>query len=156
MARHVLLNCGIPIDRPALAVNRLCGSGFQSVVNGAQDILLGTAKVSLTGGVDNMSQSPFVVRNMRFGSTLGAKYDFEDSLWLGLTDSYCNLPMAVTAENLAVKYNLSRKEVDEFALRSQLNWKKANDDGVFKSEITPVTIKKKGKEIDFIVDEHPR
>lgn len=76
------LHCGIPIDRPALGVNRLCGSGFQSIVNGAQDILLGAAKISLTGGVDNMSMAPFIVRNIRFGTGLGTPYPFEDSLWV--------------------------------------------------------------------------
>lgn len=70
------------MDRPALGVNRLCGSGFQSIINGAQDILLGAAKMSLTGGVDSMSQAPFVVRNIRFGTTLGAPHAFEDSLWV--------------------------------------------------------------------------
>lgn len=82
LPRHVALHCGIPIDRPALGVNRLCGSGFQSIVNGAQDILLGAAKISLTGGVDNMSMAPFIVRNIRFGTGLGTPYAFEDSLWV--------------------------------------------------------------------------
>lgn len=76
--------CGVPIDRPALGVNRLCGSGFQSIVNGAQDILLGAAKISLTGGVDNMSLSPFIVRNVRFGTGLGVPNAFEDSLWVNI------------------------------------------------------------------------
>lgn len=76
--------CGIPIDRPALGVNRLCGSGFQSIVNGAQDIILGAAKIALTGGVDNMSASPFIVRNVRFGSPLGVPNSFEDSLWVNI------------------------------------------------------------------------
>lgn len=82
LPRHVLLHTGIPIDRPALGVNRLCGSGFQSIVNGALDIIMGTARISLTGGVDNMSQSPFIVRNVRFGTALGTNYAFEDSLWV--------------------------------------------------------------------------
>lgn len=82
LPRHVLLNCGIPIEKPALGVNRLCGSGFQAIVNGAQDIILGAAKISLTGGVDSMSLAPFVARNVRFGTTLGANYAFEDSLWV--------------------------------------------------------------------------
>lgn len=81
----MLLNCGIPIDRPALGVNRLCGSGFQAIVNGAQDILVGASKIVLTGGVDNMSQVPFTVRNVRFGATLGANYAFEDSLWVKIS-----------------------------------------------------------------------
>lgn len=82
MPRHVSLHCGVPIDRPALGVNRLCGSGFQSIVNGAQDIMLGAAKISLTGGVDNMSMSPFIVRNIRFGAGFGIPHAFEDSLWV--------------------------------------------------------------------------
>lgn len=84
LPRHVLLHTGIPIDKPALGVNRLCGSGFQAVVNAAQDIILGASRVSLAGGVDNMSQSPFVVRNVRFGTTFGANYSFEDSLWVNI------------------------------------------------------------------------
>lgn len=156
LPRHVSLHCGIPIDRPALGVNRLCGSGFQSIVNGAQDILLGAAKVSLTGGVDNMSQTPFTVRGTRFGTPLGVSPALEDSLWTGLSDSFCKLPMALTAENLAEKYKIPREKVDEFAYRSQQLWKKANDAGVFKTEITPVKLKVKGKEVDFAVDEHPR
>lgn len=156
LPRHVSLHCGIPIDRPALGVNRLCGSGFQSIVNGAQDILLGAAKVSLTGGVDNMSQTPYTVRGARFGIPLGTNPALEDALWVGLSDSFCKLPMALTAENLADKYKIPREKVDEFAYRSQQLWKKANDAGVFKSEITPFKLKVKGKEVDFAVDEHPR
>jgi acetyl-CoA acyltransferase 2 len=156
LPRHVQLHCGIPKERPALGVNRLCGSGFQSVVNGAHDILIGAAKVSLTGGVEHMSQAPFIARGMRFGTTLGVNPVFEDALWAGLTDSYCKLPMAMTAENLAEQYKISRNEVDAFALKSQQNWKKGHDEGAFKSEITAVKIKVKGKEVDFIVDEHPR
>lgn len=80
--RHTSLLCGIPIERPALGVNRLCGSGFQSIVNGAQDIILGASNIVLTGGVDNMSLSPFIVRNVRFGTSLGVPNAFEDSLWV--------------------------------------------------------------------------
>ncbi|EDW03558.1 3-ketoacyl-CoA thiolase, mitochondrial [Drosophila grimshawi] len=154
--RHVGLNCGVPIEKPALGVNRLCGSGFQSIVNGAQDILVGGAKVALTGGVENMSQTPYIARNMRFGTTLGANYNLEDSLWAGLTDSHCKLPMALTAENLADQYKISRERVDEFALRSQKNWEKGQQEGAFNAEITPIKLKVKGKEVDFVVDEHPR
>lgn len=150
------LKCGIPKERPALGLNRLCGSGFQAVVSGAHDILLGAAKVSLTGGVDNMSQAPYMARGIRFGTTLGVNPQLEDGLWAGLTDSYCKLPMALTAENLGEQYKISRDEVDNFALRSQQNWKKGLDEGAFKNEIAPVKIKVKGKEVDFTVDEHPR
>nr|XP_016945687.1 3-ketoacyl-CoA thiolase, mitochondrial [Drosophila suzukii] len=154
--RHVGLNCGVPIEKPALGINRLCGSGFQSIVNGAQDILVGGAKVALTGGVENMSQSPFIARNVRFGTTLGASYNLEDALWAGLTDTYCKLPMALTAENLAEQYNITRERVDEFALLSQKNWEKGQKEGAFDAEITPIKLKVKGKEVDFVVDEHPR
>ncbi|XP_037959989.1 3-ketoacyl-CoA thiolase, mitochondrial [Teleopsis dalmanni] len=154
--RHVGLNCGVPIEKPALGINRLCGSGFQSIVNGAQDILVGSAKVALTGGVENMSQAPFIARNIRFGTTLGVNYNLEDGLWAGLTDSYCKLPMALTAENLADQYKISRERVDEFSLRSQQNWEKGQKEGAFNAEITPIKLKVKGKEVDFVVDEHPR
>ncbi|XP_073824597.1 yippee interacting protein 2 [Musca autumnalis] len=156
LPRHVGLSCGVPIEKPALGVNRLCGSGFQSIVNGAQDIIMGSAKVALTGGVENMSQAPFIARNIRFGTTLGVNYNLEDALWSGLTDTYCKLPMALTAENLAEQYKISRERVDEFSLRSQKNWEKAQNEGAFNAEITPFKLKVKGKEIDFAVDEHPR
>ncbi|XP_017075922.1 3-ketoacyl-CoA thiolase, mitochondrial [Drosophila eugracilis] len=154
--RHVGLNCGVPIEKPALGINRLCGSGFQSIVNGAQDILVGGAKVALTGGVENMSQSPFIARNVRFGTTLGVNYNLEDALWAGLTDTYCKLPMALTAENLADQYKITRERVDEFSLLSQKNWEKGQKEGAFNAEITPIKLKVKGKEVDFVVDEHPR
>jgi acetyl-CoA acyltransferase 2 len=90
LPRHVSLQCGIPIDRPALGLNRLCGSGFQAVINGAQDILVGAAKVSLTGGVDNMSQTPYCVRNIRFGTALGTNPILEDALWV--RPKFLNIP----------------------------------------------------------------
>jgi len=156
MSRHVSLRCGIPLDRPALTVNRLCGTGFQSVINGAQNILVGDSSIVVTGGVDNMSQAPHAVRNIRFGVGLGAPLQLEDTLWVGLTDTYCKMPMAITAENLAEKYKLTRQEVDEFALRSQQLWKKANDEGRFKEELAPVTVKVKKQDVEVTVDEHPR
>lgn len=156
LPRHVSLNVGVPIDKPALGINRLCGSGFQSVVSGAQDIILGAAKVALTGGVENMSQAPFAVRNVRFGTALGTSYNLEDSLWAGLTDTYCKLPMALTAEKLGEKYDIKRAKVDEFSLLSQTNWEKGQNEGAFKAEIVPYKLKVKGKEVEFQVDEHPR
>ncbi|XP_017875703.1 3-ketoacyl-CoA thiolase, mitochondrial [Ceratina calcarata] len=156
LARHVALKSGVPIEKPAFAVNRLCGSGFQSIVSGAQSIVTGESKIVLTGGAENMSQAPFVVRNIRFGTTLGQKYEFEDSLWLGLLDTYCNLPMGMTAEKLGAKYGLTREQVDEFALRSQQLWKAANDAGRFKEELAPVTVTVKKQEVIVNTDEHPR
>lgn len=156
MARHAALRAGIPIERPAVAVNRLCGSGFQAIVSGAQNILVGDSSVVLAGGTENMSQSPFVVRDTRFGTTLGTPLQLEDSLWVGLTDTYCKTPMGLTAENLAEKYRIPREEVDQFALRSQTLWKKAHDSGYFKEELAPVMVKVKGREEVVDVDEHPR
>ncbi|XP_076169644.1 yippee interacting protein 2 [Ptiloglossa arizonensis] len=156
LARHVALKSGVPLDKPAFSVNRLCGSGFQSIVNGAQNILTGESKVVLTGGVENMSQAPFVIRNVRFGTVLGQTHEFEDSLWLGLLDTYCNLPMGMTAEKLGSQYSLKREEVDEFALRSQQLWKAANDAGRFKEELAPVTVRVKKQDVVVDTDEHPR
>lgn len=140
-----------------------------------KNILAGDSAVVLTGGVDNMSQSPHIVRNIRFGVPLGGAPVLEDSLWAGLTDSYCKMPMAITAENLADKYKISRDEVETYALQSQQRWKagkftltklknlmiillkiSANDSGYFKEELAPVTIKFKGKEVEVSVDEHPK
>ncbi|XP_011499497.1 PREDICTED: 3-ketoacyl-CoA thiolase, mitochondrial [Ceratosolen solmsi marchali] len=156
MPRHVSLKCGIPVEKPAFAVNRLCGSGFQSVVSGAQSILTGEANIVLVGGAENMSQMPFVVRGIRFGTALGQKYEFEDSLWQGLFDTYCGLPMGMTAEKLGAQFKVTREEVDNFSLRSHLLWKAANEGNYFKSEIVPVPIKTRKQEVSIEVDEHPR
>jgi len=156
ISRHVSLRCGVPIDRPALTVNRLCGSGFQAIVNGCHDILMGDSKVVLTGGTDSMSQAPFLLRNIRFGTKLGVDNKMEDSLWTSLTDQHINTPMGITAENLAEKYKIPREEVDQFALSSQLKWKKAHDAGYFKAEIAPVPIKVKRQDVNWEVDEHPK
>lgn len=144
------------MEKPALQINRLCGSGFQAVVNSALDIQTGAAQISLAGGADNMSQCPYTVRNIRFGSPLGVSPVLEDSLWLGLTDSYCKLPMALTAEKLGEKCKITRDEVDAFSLKSQTAWKAAHDAGVFKTELAPVDVKFKGKMVPVEFDEHPR
>src|SRR5437763_6411358 len=117
-ARHVGLKAGVPKHVPALTVNRLCGSGIQSIVEAAQQIELGESKTVLAGGMENMSQAPFVVRGARKGLRLGQS-PMEDSLMVALLDSYAGLYMAQTSDNLARKYNISREEQDEFALRSQ-------------------------------------
>lgn len=156
ISRHAALKVGIRKDTPALTVNRLCGSGFQSIVNGCQDILLGDAKVVMTGGSDNMSACPYAVRDIRFGTRLGADPKLEDMMWASLTDLYTKTPMGVTAENLAEKYNLTREEVDAFAVRSQHTWAKAQEKGVFNDEIAPVQIKTKKGPVDMTADEHPK
>jgi acetyl-CoA acetyltransferase family protein len=154
-ARHVALRSGLPIELPALTVNRLCGSGIQSIISAAQLIQLGEANVVLAGGMESMSQAPHVIRGARWGLRLG-EGKLEDSLMVSLMDSYCGCYMAVTAENLAKKYNVSREEQDEFALRSQKMAAAANEAGKFKDEITAVEIKtRKGVEL-FERDDHMR
>src|SRR3982751_428358 len=110
-ARHVALKAGVPIDVPALTVNRLCGSGIQAAVSGAQMIQLGEASLVLTGGVESMSQAPHVIRGLRGGLKLG-QGKLEDSLWECLLDQHCGCTMAVTAENCASKYGVTREEQD--------------------------------------------
>ena len=138
-ARHVALKAGVPIEVPALTVNRLCGSGIQAAVSGAQMIQLGEAAVVLTGGVESMSQAPHVIRGLRTGLKLG-QGKLEDSLWEGLVDSYCGCPMAITAENCAAKYGIGRDAQDQYALRSQQLADAAWKAGRFADEITPVEI----------------
>ncbi|XP_070599676.1 3-ketoacyl-CoA thiolase, mitochondrial isoform X3 [Erythrolamprus reginae] len=156
LARHVGLRVGVPVPAPALTINRLCGSGFQSIVNGCQEIRLKESEVVLCGGTESMSQAPFAVRNMRFGTKLGVDLQLEDILWSGLTDAHIKTPMGVTAENLAVKYNITREECDRYALKTQQRWKAAHEAGHFKAEMAPIEVKvKKGKQI-LERDEHPR
>lgn len=156
LARHVALRCGLPVPTPALIVNRLCGSGFQSIVNGVQEILVGDSEVVLTGGTDNMSACPYAVRDIRFGTRLGVDPKLEDMMWTSLTDMLAKTPMGVTAENLAAKYGVTREESDAFALRSQHTWAAAAQAGHFADEIAPITLKSKKGPIEMTLDEHPK
>src|SRR5262245_35105226 len=117
-ARHIALKAGVPVDVPALTLNRLCGSGIEAAASGARLIQLGEAELVLTGGVESMSQAPHVIRGLRSGLRLGHGV-LEDSLWEGLLDTYCGCTMAMTAENCAAKYAISRQDQDCYALRSQ-------------------------------------
>ena len=155
-ARHVALKAGLPIEVPAVTVNRLCGSGFEAITQGAQLILLGEADAVLAGGTESMSQAPHVVRGARWGLRLGPAAPLEDLLWESLKDPQCGLSMAETAEGLAEKYKLTRKEVDEVALASQQRAKQAWDACVFQDEVVGISIKKKGKDVEFRADEHMR
>jgi len=157
LARHVGLRAGLPIGVPALTVNRLCGSGLQAILSAAQSLALGNASYALAGGTENMSQAPHVVRGARKGFHLGQNVAFEDSLWTALTDSYGNTPMAVTAENLAKKYAVSRTECDEFALASQERALAAQGNGYFAQEIVAVDVPgPKGSTVRVDQDEGPR
>ncbi len=156
-ARHVGLKAGVPIEVPALTLNRLCGSGFQAVVTAAEQILLGDAHAVLAAGSENMSQAPHSMWGLRDG---GAKFGkppvMVDTLWEALTDSYSKTPMAVTAENLAGKYKVTREDADKFALQSQQRWAAAQESGGFADEIAPIEVAQGRKTLMVDKDEHPR
>ncbi len=157
LARHVGLRAGLPIGVPALTLNRLCGSGLQAILSAAASLALGTSTYALAGGTENMSQSPHVVRGARRGFHFGQNVAFEDSLWTALTDSYGNTPMAVTAENLAKKYGVTRAECDAFALESQERALQAQSSGYFAEEIVAVEVPgPKGTTATVDKDEGPR
>src|ERR1700704_3421392 len=151
-ARHVALKAGVPFERPALTVNRLCGSGIQSIISGAQMIQLGEAQTALVGGMESMSQAPHVVRGARSGFALGGG-KLEDSLMVALLDTYCNTPMAGTAENLARKFGIPREAQDQYALRSQQEAKRAQDSGYLAEEIVPVEVKSRKSTVAFDADD---
>jgi acetyl-CoA acetyltransferase family protein len=154
-ARHVGLKAGLPIEVPALTVNRLCGSGIQAAVNGAHLLQLGEADLVLTGGMESMSQAPHVIRGLRNGLRLG-QGQLEDTLWSALLDTHCGCTMAGTAENCAAKYSVSRDDQDAYAIRSQQLADRAWKEGRLKEEVVPVEIKsRKGVEI-FAQDDHLR
>lgn len=155
-ARHVGLRTGVKNETPCLTINRLCGSGFQVVVTGSQEVCLDDSKIVLCVGTENMSLSPFIQRNSRFGVKFTQTPLMECSLWTTLTDWHINTPMGVTAENLARKYKLTRQEVDEYALQSQTRWKKAHKAGRFNDEMAPITLVERKKEVIMDTDEHPQ
>jgi len=158
LARHVGLRSGLLVETPAVTVNRLCGSGFEAIVQGARLIMLGETEAVLTGGAESMSLAPHLVRGARWGLRLGAPPPLEDMLWSALTDSHCNLSMAQTAERLADQYNLPRADVDAVALRSQQRAKAAWDAGVFADEVVPVPLvdPKTRETVQWARDEHMR
>jgi acetyl-CoA acyltransferase 2 len=155
-ARHTGLKAGLTIETPALAVNRLCGSGFQAIINGAEQLLLGETEAVLVAGTENMTQAPHVIRGGRDGWAFGRPPAVEDSLSASLVDSYGNVPMGMTAENLAVQYGITRAQCDEYALTSQRRWAAASEAGRFASEIAPIELPSKKGPVTFQVDEHPR
>lgn len=158
LSRHVGLRAGLPTETPAVTVNRLCGSGFESIIQGAQQILLGESKIVLAGGTESMSQAPHVLRGARWGYRLGPPPPLEDSLWEALRDPQCGLSMAETAENLAGRYQLSRADVDAVALMSQTRARDGWAAGHFKDEVVPVMIKNRKTKMEeaWAADEHMR
>jgi acetyl-CoA acyltransferase 2 len=154
-ARHVGLKAGLPIEVPALTVNRLCGSGIQAAISGGQMLRLEEADVVLTGGMESMSQAPHVIRGLRNGLRLG-QGQLEDSLWSALLDTHCGCTMAATAENCAARYGVSREEQDRYAIRSQQLADAAWKAGRFQDEVVPVEVtSRKGMDV-FARDDHIR
>jgi acetyl-CoA acetyltransferase family protein len=165
-ARHVGLRAGLPVPVPALTVNRLCGSGFQAVISGAQEIYTGEAEACLVGGTESMSLAPHVLRGARWGVALGKPPPLEDLLWSALHDEYAGCAMGITAENVAERFGIDRAASDELALSSQRRWAAAEREGRFREEIAPMEVPgnpparsgggtKKGP-VSFATDEAPR
>jgi len=154
-ARHIGLNSGIPIEKPALTVNRLCGSGAESIVQGAYLLERGDADIVLVGGTESMSRAFHYTHGIRSGQKWGS-LELRDFLWDSLTDGYCKLPMAITAENLAEDFSISREECEEFAVLTQERYQKALAKGYFNDEIEPIEVGK-GKRAKLVEhDEHPK
>jgi acetyl-CoA acyltransferase 2 len=158
LARHVGLRAGLPIETPALTVNRLCGSGFEAIIQAGQQIRLAESRVVLAGGTESMSQAPHVVRGARWGLRLGPPPPLEDPLWEALRDTHCDLSMAETAERLAERYRITREAVDCYAARSQASAGAAWASGAMADEVVPVTVKdrKTRKDAAWAADEHMR
>ena len=156
IARQIAIFAGIPQEKSAFVVNKVCGSGLKSVVLGAQSILLGDNDIVVCGGVENMSTAPYYTKDARFGAKLG-NFELEDSIIHdGLTDAFENSHMGITAENIAEQFSISRKQQDEFATLSQQKASTAIEKGKFSNEIIPITIKTRKEEKIFNTDEFVR
>lgn len=156
LARHVGLKSEIPVESGAYIVNRLCGSGFESVIDAALMIRAGDAQVILAGGVEQMSQIPYVARKVRFDGLRLGNFELEDYMTSALTDAYAGIPMAITAENLGEKYEITRAQCDEYSIQSQARYKKAFDQKYFESEICDITVTTKKGDVIINKDEHPK
>jgi acetyl-CoA acetyltransferase family protein len=154
-ARHVALKAGLPETVPALTVNRLCGSGIQSIATAAGLVDLQEGEVVLAGGMENMTQAPHVLRGLRSGIKMG-NARIEDALLAGLLDMQCGFSMSQTAENLARERGITRAEADRYALRSQQAAEAAFQAGVFRDEIVPVTVHDRGRAVVVSEDNHRR
>lgn len=158
-SRQIALDAGLPIETPAFTINRVCGSGVQSIALAAQAIKAGDAEAIIAGGVENMNQAPFYLNKARYGYKMGMpKEEIVDGMvYDGLWDIFNDYHMGVTAENLAEAYNISREEQDQFAYKSQVKYKAAMEEGKFKNEVVPVMIpQRRADPIPFEIDEHPK
>lgn len=156
LARHAGLKAGVPVGVGAYIVNRLCGSGFQAWASAAESILTGQASCVLAGGVEQMSQIPYVARKMRFDGYRMGSFEMEDAMTSALTDSYAGIPMAITAENLGEQYGITRAQSDAYSIQSQARYKDAFQKKYFAAEITPYTVTTKKGEVQIDKDEHPK
>jgi acetyl-CoA C-acetyltransferase len=157
VARQIGINAGIPVTVPAMTINKLCGSGLKAVSLAAQMIMLGDADVVLAGGTESMSNAPYLLPKARFGLKMGNGQIVDSMIQDGLTDAFSQTHMGITAENIAERWNISREEQDEFAVKSQNKTEKAIKEGRFKDEIVPVSIpQRKGDPIIFDTDEFPK
>lgn len=156
LPRHIGLKSGVPVGVGALALNRLCGSGFQSWVSAAQMIMTGEASVVLAGGVEQMSQIPYVARKVRFDGLRMGNFELEDMMTSALHDSYAGMPMAMTAETLGEKYGISRSQCDEYSLQSQNRYNAALEKGLFAIEMSSVAVETRKGSIVVDKDEHPK
>ena len=156
IARQAAVNAGIPVEKPALAINMICGSGLRSVAMATQAINRCEADIVLCGGTENMSQAPYVVNQMRKGNKMGDSAIMDSMVIDGLTDAFHKYHMGITAENVAEKFGITREMQDAFALRSQQNAEKAQKSGRFKDEIVPVTVKTKKGDVVISEDEFPK
>lgn len=156
LPRHIGLKSGVPVAVGAFVVNRLCGSGFQSWISGAQMIMTGEASVVLAGGVEQMSQIPYILRGVRFGGIRMGNSELEDYMTSALTDSYAKSPMAITAEKLGEKYDITREQSDRYSIQSQTRYKEALARGDFKIEMSPITLETKKGSVIVDKDEHPK
>ncbi|MCR3758380.1 acetyl-CoA C-acetyltransferase [Clostridium felsineum] len=155
-ARQASFKAGLPVEIPALTVNKVCGSGLRTVSLAAQIIKAGDADVIIAGGMENMSRAPFLANNARWGYRMGDAKFIDEMITDGLWDAFNDYHMGITAENIAERWNISREEQDEFALASQKKAEEAIKTGKFKDEIVPVVIKTRKGDVVFDTDEHPR
>ena len=156
IARQIAVAAGIPKETSAFVVNKVCGSGLKSVILGAQSIIAEDNDIVVCGGIEIMSQAPYLSKTNRFGSKIG-NVTLEDSLIVdGLTDAFENYHMGITAENIAEQFNISREEQDKFAFYSQQKAANAIKNNKFKNEIVPISVKNGKVEEIFEIDEYPR
>lgn len=157
VARQIALNSGLPQSTPALTINKVCGSGLKTIMLGAQSILAGDNEVVVVGGTENMSRSPFVVNDARWGARMGNTEMVDTMLKDGLTDAFSGIHMGITAENIAEKFGFTREQQDELAAGSQQKAEAAVKGGRFKEEIVPIPVpQRRGEPIMFDTDEFPR